>query len=152
MNPLNIAQSRVANKQPNQVALQTGLVGVRRLLGVLYGVNLTAGTTDIPIALNLVPEAAAGAANYMVRGVQVNNASVSLSSATLGLYSAAAAGGDNLVVVAALSALTAATKNLDMTLAAVAGTTVRNENTLYFRTGTGQAATCDLYIWGEVLP
>ena len=57
-----------------------------------------------------------------------------------------------------LSSLTAATKNLPMTLAATAQTTVFNQatqsNVLYFKcdVAQGAAATADVYIWGRVLP
>ena len=154
MNPLNVAQSRIANKTPQQVAMQTGLTGVRRLLGVAYGVNLNALNTDTPIVLNLVPEAGAGAVNYMIRGVQVNNASVSLTTAQGALYTAAAAGGDNIVAAVALSGLTASTSNLDHTIAAIGSSKVQTANTVYYRctTAQGAAATADVYIWGEVLP
>jgi hypothetical protein len=154
MNPLNVAQSRVANKQPIQAALQLGLTGVRRLLGVAYGVNLNALSTDTAIPLNLVPEVAAGAAYYLIRGVQVNNASVPLTTAQGALYTAPGAGGDNIVAAASLSSLTTATSNLDHTIAAVGSNKVQTANTVYYRctTAQGAPATADVYIWGEVLP
>jgi len=151
--PLNVVQSRLSNVQPAQL-YQQGVVGFRRLLGVLYGANMNV-TTDNAIPMVLVPEIAAGTARYIVRGVQVTNASISLTTAAGGFYTAASKGGSAIVAsTQAYSGLTATTKNLDCTLAAVAGTDIRTEGTLYLNltTGQGAAATADVYIWGEILP
>jgi hypothetical protein len=153
MNPLNIAQSRIANKAPNQVS-NAGMTGVYRLLGFALGINVNSLNLDNPIPLNLIPEAALGAAYYKVGAITVNNASVSLTTAQIAVYDAPAAGGNNLVSAAALSALTAAAKDLSMTLAAGATGNALTANTLYARntTAQGAAATCDIYVWGWVYP
>jgi hypothetical protein len=151
--PLTVVQSRIANRQPKEL-FQQGIVGMRRIIGVLYGANMNI-TTDNAIPLTLVPEIAAGTAQYIVRGVQVTNASISLTTAAGGVYTAASKGGSAIVAAAqAYSGLTAATKNLDCTLAAVASTDIRTEGTLYLNltTAQGAAATADIYIWGEILP
>lgn len=153
MNPLNIAQSRVSNKAPNQLSA-SGVTGVYRLLGVAYGINLNSLNLDNPITLNLVPEAQLGSVYYKVLAVTVNNASISLTTAQLAVYDAPAAGGNNLVAAGALSALTVATKDLSMTLAAGATANALTANTLYARntTAQGAAATGDIYVWGWVYP
>ena len=130
------------------------VTGVRRLIGVALGVNLNQTNTDIAIPLILLP-----GCNFVPSAVMINNASVSLTTATFGVFSAAGGTGVTIVTAsAALSSLTTATSNLNATLAATATTTVLNQatlsNTLYFRVGTAQgaAATADVYIWADVLP
>ena len=127
--------------------------GVTRLIGVVIGANVNQTNTDIAVPLLLLP-----GANFVIDSILVNNASVSLTTATFGVFSAAAAGGVTIVTAGAvLSGLTATTSNLVATLAATATTTVLNQttvaNNLYFRVGTAQgaAATCDVYIFGKVL-
>jgi len=153
MNPLNISNNRVANATKANI-WNTGVVGVYRLLGVAYGINLNSLNLDNPIALNLVPEAGAGTAYYKVGAITVNNASTSLTTAQLAVYDSASGGGNNLAAAQALSALTAATKDLSLTLAAGATGTALTSNTLYARntTAQGAAATGDVYVWGWVYP
>jgi hypothetical protein len=72
-----------------------------------------------------------------------------------GFYTAASEGGTIIVANTQIYVLlTAAAKFLDVTLAAILGTDVRTETTLYFSltTGQGSAATADIYIFGDPLP
>lgn len=84
---------------------------------------------------------------YIVRRMIVTNASTSLgsSSATIGAYTAAAAGGTAIVTPATATGLTAASKFNDRTIAASADS--QTASTLYIRVGVahGSAATCDVY-------
>jgi hypothetical protein len=152
MIPLVAPTSRVANLLPTNEFSQ--LVGVYRLLGYALGVNLNSLNLDNTLALNLVPGVAAGSAYYKVGAITVNNASINLTTAQLAVYDAPAAGGNNLVAAAALNALTAATKDLTLTLAAAATGTALTGTTLYVRntTAQGAAATADVYVWGWVYP
>lgn len=114
------------------------------MLGLLTGANFNT-TADQPITIN--------AAKYIIRKIVTTNASTSLTTAVGGFYAAPA---KTTVIVAATqlySALTAATKFIDLTLGALLGTDVRTETTLYFAltTGQGGAATADIYIVGDVL-
>jgi hypothetical protein len=89
-------------------------------------------------------------AKYIARLVTTTNVSTTLaaSSATLGVYTAAAAGGTAVVTAAtaSLTPLTAASKFKDCTIAASADSLTAD--TLYIRVGVvhGAPATCDVYL------
>ena len=104
-------------------------------------VNLNA-VADIPVH---VPYS-----KYIARTVTTTNASTTLAgtSGTLGVYTAASAGGTAVVTAAtgSLTPLTAASKFKDCTIAASADSLT--SDTLYIRTGVvhGAPATCDVYL------
>ena len=115
------------------------------ILGRLIGANMNS-TGDQPIAIN--------AAKYVIRRIVVVNASANLTLAVGGFYTAASKGGTAIVANTQIyTALTAAAKFLDVTLAAILGTDVRTEGTLYFSltTAQGSAATADIFIIGDIL-
>ena len=94
----------------------------------------------------------ANATKYIVRGVTVTNASINLTTAAGGVYNAASKGGDAIVANSQVyTALTAATKFVDLTLAIT--DTVQTASTLYLNLTTkqGSAATADVYIWADIL-
>lgn len=118
------------------------------------GVNVNSANTDYPIAIALP----VGYTKYRVVRVLAYNPSISLTTATAGVFTAAAAGGTTIVTNVALSALTTNTAGTSGCLLAF---TVINTNTtyftdaiLYFRVGTaqGSAATCDVYIEVNPIP
>ena len=117
-----------------------------------YGVlgRLTAVDLNVPASDNAMTIAAT---RYIIRRIVVENASVNLTLATAGVFTAAGGGGTTLAVDQVLSALTASSKFLDMTLAAVVGTDARTEGTIYFRVGTAQGvpATANVWLEGEDL-
>jgi hypothetical protein len=110
-----------------------------RLLASYQGVNVNAtGDTVLPI-LNTT--------NYSVSNVIFTNASVNLTTAAAGLFTAPSAGGTGIVANAALTALSAATVVSQRTVASTATQTGQN---LYVNVGTAQgaAATMDVYVYG----
>jgi hypothetical protein len=110
-----------------------------RLLAVATGVNANAtGDTVLPII---------DSSSYSVKFVVATNASVSLSSAAAGVFTAPSAGGTAIVSNAALSALTGPTVVSERTVASTAAQTGQN---LYVNVGTAQgaAATLDVYVYG----
>ena len=111
-----------------------------RLLAVFTGVNVNA-TGD---AANLK---IANATNWSVSNVVFTNASISLTTAAAGLFTAPSAGGTAIVANAALSALTASTVVSQRT---VASTAIQTGDNLYVNVGTAQgaAATMDVYVYG----
>lgn len=114
------------------------------LLGVLRAANMNT-TADQAISI--------GVAKYVVRRIVVTNASANLTLAAGGIYPAASKAGTAIVANTQLyTALTASTKTLDLTLAAL--TDVQTAATLYLAltTGQGSAATADLYLFGDHLP
>ena len=154
MNPIVYQGNVIGTAREGLFPFDAPICGVSRLVGVILGANVNQTSTDIAIPLSLLP-----GCNFVINSIHINNASTSLTTATFGVFSAAAAGGVTIVTAGAvLSGLTTATSNLKATLAATATTTVLNQttvaNNLYFRVGTAQgaAATCDVYVFADVLP
>jgi len=114
------------------------------VIGYALGVNMNI-TTDQAISIS--------GAKYVIRKVVVCNASINLTIAAGGVYTATSKGGFAVVAATQVySALSAAARFVDLTLAAATDT--RTEATLYLSltTGQGAAATADIYIVGDVLP
>ena len=156
MLPITTPGEQVASARTNLFPQDAPVCGVDRLIGVVIGANVNQTNTDIAIPLLLLANA-----NFVVTAIYVNNASISLTTATFGVFNQTGGSGTALVTAGAvLSALTSATVNLSATLVAAGttnvvlnGGTLGTPNTLYFRVGTAQgaAATCDVYIWAKVL-
>jgi len=109
-----------------------------RLLAVVTGVNVNAtGDTVMNVA---------NAANWSVSNVVFTNASISLTTAAAGVFTAPGAQGA-IVSNAALSALTGPTVVSQRT---VASTAINTGSYLYVNVGTAQgaAATMDVYVYG----
>lgn len=110
-----------------------------RLLASFQGVNVNAtGDTVLPIN---------NTDRYSVSNVVFTNASVSLTTALAGVFTAPSAGGTAIVANAALSALTGSTVVSQRTVASTAAQTGQN---LYVNVGTAQgaAATMDVFVYG----
>lgn len=110
-----------------------------RLLAVARGVNLNAtGDTVLPLQC---------ATTYSVSNVILTNASISLTTAAAGVFTAPAAGGTAIVANAALSAATGPTIVSQRTVASTATATGQS---LYFNVATAQgaAATGDIFVYG----
>jgi hypothetical protein len=128
--PASSTQPHPSNLSSNQAI---------RLLAVFTGVNVNAtGDTVLPII---------NTTGYSVSNVVFTNASISLSSAAAGLFTAPSAGGTGIVANAALSALTGPTIVSQRT---VASTALQAGQNLYVNVGTAQgaAATMDVYVYG----
>jgi hypothetical protein len=104
------------------------------------GVNLNSASTDTPVHVPF--------AKYIVRRMTLTNVSTTLaaSSATIGAYTAASAGGTAIVTPATATGLTAASKFNDRTIAVSADSLTGD--TIYIRVGVanGAPATCDVYL------
>jgi len=113
------------------------------ILGKLLGANMNSVADQaIPIT----------ATKYIVRRIVVTNASANLTLAVGGFYTAASKGGTAVVAnTQVYTALSASTKTLDLTLAAL--TDVLSVATLYFAltVAQGGAATADIYVIGDAL-
>jgi hypothetical protein len=110
-----------------------------RLLASFQGVNVNAtGDTVLPII---------NTDRYSVSNVVFTNASVSLTTALAGVFTAPSAGGTAIVANAALSAMTSASVVSQRTVASTAAQTGQN---LYVNVGTAQgaAATMDVFVYG----
>lgn len=134
--------NRVANELPTRFG------GI--LLGSLIGANFNV-TTDQQIVIFDNPS------KYVLRRIVVTNASVSLSTAAGGIYTAVSKGGTAVVAATqTYSALTGSTLFLDLTLntAGNAHITVKSSvPNLYFSltTAQGSPATGDIYVFGDIL-
>ena len=130
------APNSVSPIHPSNLATNQAI----RLLAVATGVNVNSTGDQATLAIN-------NASSYSVSNVVFTNASISLSSAAAGLFTAPSAGGTGLVANAALSALTASTVVSQRTVASTALQTAQN---LYLNVGTAQgaAATMDVYVYG----
>ncbi len=106
-------------------------------------VSINSAATDVATFTGLPSK-------WRLRKLTVYDASTSLSAsiATLGCYTGAGATGSALVALGLITALTGATKTLDMTLAAIAGTDHQTGSSLYIRCGVahGSAATVSIAI------
>lgn len=118
-------------------------VGVSGVLFKLVGANMNSVADQQFVKQGVF-------ADYMITGILVTNASLSLTLAAGGVYSAAAKGGTAIVAAAQVySALTAAALTL---LATIANTNKRAETPyLALTVAQGAAATADLYIIGTAL-
>ena len=111
-----------------------------RLLGVATGVSVNATGDQAVIAIN-------NSTNYSISNVVFTNASISLTTAAAGLFTAPSAAGTGIVANAALTALTGSTVVSQRT---VAYTAIQTGQNLYLNVGTAQgaAATMDVYVYG----
>lgn len=130
----NPGPATTVSNHPSNISTNQAL----RLLAYYQGVNVNAtGDTVLPII---------NSTSYSVSNVIMTNASVSLSSAAAGVFTAPSASGA-IVSNAALSALTGSTVVSQRTVASTAAQTGQN---LYVNVGTAQgaAATMDVYVYG----
>lgn len=126
-------------------------LAVRSLLGIFDGYGRIGSITGVDLnALGDTAFTIGGTTRYIIDKIVIENASISLTLATAGVFTAAGGGGTTIAADQALSALTASTKFDDLTLQAVAGTDVFTSATLYFRVGTAQgaAATANVHVFG----
>lgn len=139
---LDVADGGTGASTPANARANLGVLAGYGLLGSLTGVNLNAANNDNTLTML--------SSRYRIDKITVENASISLTAATAGLFTGAGGGGTTLAADQALAALTASTKFLDLTPAGVVATDVVTAGTLYFRSGTAQgaAATADVKIFG----
>lgn len=135
-----------ANKVGSLLPQQFGGI----LLGKLIGANMNS-TDEQKITTFSNPS------KFILRRIVVTNASVSLTTAAGGVYTAASKGGTAVVAAAqAYSSLTTSALFLDLTLSTTssASTTVKSSiPNLYLSltTAQGAAATADVYVYGDIL-
>ena len=135
-----------ANKVGSLLPQQFGGI----LLGKLIGANMNS-TDDQRIVMFSNPS------KFILRRIVVTNASISLTTAAGGVYTAASKGGTAVVASSqAYSSLSASTLFLDLTLntSGSASTTVKSSiPNLYLSltTAQGAAATADVYVYGDIL-
>jgi len=135
-----------ANKVGSLLPQQFGGI----LLGKLISANMDS-TADQRIVMFSNPS------KFILRRIVVTNASISLTTAAGGVYTATSKGGTAVVASSqAYSSLSASTLFLDLTLntSGSASTTVKSSiPNLYLSltTAQGAAATADVYVYGDIL-
>lgn len=92
-------------------------------------------------------------AKYVIRKIIVTDASISLTTAVGGVFAEVGASTALVGAGQAYSALTAAGKFVDLTLATAATQNVRTETAIYLKLATpqGAAATANFFIFGDKL-
>jgi hypothetical protein len=146
-----VAQADIRDLLATGFSIVTVADTALNFLGKLIGANMNV-TTDQAIALSEYGLDPAYTKLYVDR-IVVTNASVSLTTAVGGVYTAASKGGTALVAnTQAYSGLTAATLAIELTLAA-ARPIITPPGSVYFSltTAQGAAATADIYVFGTVL-
>jgi hypothetical protein len=165
---------RVGEATNQNFATKGNPFGVVRLIAAGLNINANVTNTDYQLQLGQIlnfssatgtpvastaqiyPSTWVSGQTYQIQQVQYNNASVSLTAATGGVFTGTGAGGVTVVSDAALSGLTATTNGtlLIPSLATNAQKNVFTSTSIYFRIGTSQsaAATLDVYIFGIVYP
>jgi hypothetical protein len=117
-----------------------------KLLGTIRGVNLNAAA---PADLTQIK---INATKYVITDIFIYNPSATASTATLGFYTAAAAGGTEVVVPAALTTLTGTGKVQRAIIVVI--TDMLTDSSLYPRltVAQGGSATADIAVFGYELP
>jgi hypothetical protein len=130
----------------NMGCMPLGLAG-QGMIARLLGANMNS-TLDQAFTMFVPPTIP-----FRVTKITARNASVSLTTAAGGVYTAASKGGTNMVTSTQVySALTASNISVDLTiLAASAAAVLAPGTTLYLELGTAQgaAATADFYVFGD---
>lgn len=169
--------TRVGEATNQNFATKGNPFGVVRLIAAGLNINANLASTDFQLQVGQIlnfaglgtagtvvtstvpiyPSTWVAGQTYNIQQIQYNNPSTSLTTATAGVFSAAAAGGVTIVTSAALSGLTSTAVNAagSLVIPTLANTTTAyNKTDLYFRIGTAQgaAATLDVYIFGVVYP
>lgn len=130
------------------------LIASERIVIKAVGVNFNSANTDTTIPVTLPT----GVSNYQIASVRIANASASISTATYGLFSAAAGGGTAIIPSPqAITVTTAGANTNNNSLTATptnSGTQSWNFSNLFFRvvTAQGSAATADVIITLVPLP
>lgn len=125
-----------------------------RVVAKRIGANFNV-TTDQTLPIEVADTddlAVTGEQLFTITNILVTNASVSLTTAVGGIYTAAAKSGPIVSAGQVYSALTAANKFVLLTLSGTALTDVVNQANLYLSLTTpqGVAATADVYVYGRL--
>jgi len=130
------------------VAQTTALLNVGLLRATAVAVNFNVGSTDTALTIPLPT----GSTRYCLQRAHITNASATLTTSTIGIFTATGGGGFALATNQAVtvSATAADTANNTMNLALNSTTTeALNDATLQIRIGTaqGSAATADVVLY-----
>lgn len=102
-------------------------------------INVNSANTDVGTLVGLP-------AKYRILRVFCYDATTSITTATIAIYTAAGAGGTALCSPQAISGLVDATTFVSLTLATGASTQIRTEATLYFRNVVAQGGAATISV------
>lgn len=139
--PLTVAQGGTGGATAAAARANLGVLARQGLIGSLTAVNLNTTNTDTLITV--------ASARFKISKIIIENASTSLTTVTVGVFSSA--GGIGTIAANQVAvALTAANKWLELTISSTGLTDVFTGD-IYFRTGTAQgaAATANVWVFGE---
>lgn len=126
---------------------QVGVAGALTMLARLLNANMNV-TTDQALTTFT------GSMPFRITKVTAKNASVSLTTAQGGIYTAAAKGGTAIMATTAVfTTATGPTLAADIAIVATPGNTIWPAGTpliLSLTTAQGAAATCDLFVFGDL--
>lgn len=112
------------------------------LLGSVSAVNLNSGNTDNAVAIE--------SPFYQIHRMVMVNASISVTTATVGVATNVGLGGTVLAANQSLALLTSANAFRELTATADVGLNLHTETTIYLRVMTPQGAACtaDFFVFG----
>lgn len=142
--PINQIITPSGPQGPQGLANTDVLIGYG-ILGRITGLNLNSANTDTAFSI--------ASGRYLIDKVIIESPSAAVTTATLGLFTAAGGGGVSLCANQALAgALTATTKIMNLVKQAIVDTDERTNTVLYARVGTaeGAARTANLQLMGWV--
>lgn len=134
-----------ANAADLTVVQAQALLGIGLIRVALTGVNFNSANTDNAVSIALPT----GISRYAVFRVFINNASASISTATLGVFTATGGGGQTVVGNSSITVTAAGSDQAnDMQTLTPTATEAFDDATLYVRIGTaeGSAATADVVL------
>jgi len=169
---LAVAAADISDASANGRSLITAAdyAAMRTALSLVVGTNVQAYSAELALPSNRVLWQLIGCnmndntldqaftklgtfTNFLITEIRAVNASISLTTATGGIYTAAAEGGDALVgSTQVYSTLSTTTRGLILTKTVLANGK-RSDTNIYFNGNANQAAaaTCDIYILGQPL-
>lgn len=116
-----------------------GLLPRYGVIGSVTAINANSAATDNAVTLE--------SSRFRIDKITFENASISLTTATVGVFTAAGGGGTTVAADQALSALTATTKFKDLTLGGSVTADVVTANPLYVRIGSAQGSAATVNCW-----
>jgi len=136
----------LGNNGEFQVVPNVSVSGMGQLQSCARSINFNSANTDNAISL-LLP---AGSSNFYFWRILLANASASITTATIGVYSATGAGGTTLVAQTAITVSTGAASTSNNLQQLYGGSTTESFNfsTIYARVinAQGSAATADVCV------
>lgn len=141
----------LANVQDLTVPQIKAMLSSGFLRYVVTGVNFNAGNTDTPITITLPT----GVSRYAMNNIRISNASASISTATVGIFTGAGGTGQTIAANQAITvtATAADTNNNIMNLTLTnAGSMAYTDATLQIRVGTAQGSTATADVIVIIVP